>query len=827
MILSQPLNRLIVYVALLSPISIIAQEPPSPPTADLQQLKALVSQGHLDEAKAMALKEIQQSPSLDTYNFLGIINSQLQDYPNALDAFHHALQLAPHSIQTHNNLGNLYLTEKQLDLAEKEFLIVLQLDPRNQDANYNQGILLMTKGSPAEAIHYFDRIHPPTIETRFSLIRAYLQTNRISEALTLVTQLSSEKREDVQVHFSLGVLLASAKQFKAAQFELEQAEALKPGTFEILFNLGQACLRNNNNQGAELALSQALKLEPTSPETLYLLAQVYSNESRQLDALDLLVRANRLQPDNPDVLYLMAQISISQKFFEDAIPLLERALQLVPDRLDLLALLGESYFKSDKIDKAIVEFTRLVQLQPSVRAYSFLGLSYTYLGRFNEAKQNFHDALRLDPRSNFCLFQLGYIARMQGDSTGAETIFRTVLRSDPNYPNALLELANVRIDHKQFGEAADLLKRYIRVDKDSATGYYKLAMVEKNLHRTDAAAHDLAEFQSLSKDTNVSSHPYDNLFDYLDSRSKLSTPAKIQLDITDLSNQLKTHPDQSEILYALAEDYLKAGKLDDARATIAQLESTHLGDSQILTNDGVLLARYRAYDNAIQHFQAALQTNPHMDDASFDLADAYFHKGLYSNALDAALQVSLEGRKSNSFLDLLGDIYAHLGDNVRAEALYKSAIARNPDNDQDYLSLALIEFRKQDIAAAKDILVKGQERIPGSGKIVWGMGLASAFEGNTPEAARQFERAVEILPQWPGAYSTLGVFYYETGQIAKAKEVLERFKNNSSQGGLNVNRIEATLAQTSASATLGNEPLSEANKTQLLQFALFVADRTL
>jgi tetratricopeptide (TPR) repeat protein len=212
---------------------------------------------------------------------------------------------------------------------------------------------------------------------------------------------------------------------------------------------------------------------------------------------------------------------------------------------------------------------------------------------------------------------------------------------------------------------------------------------------------------------------------------------------------------------------------------------------------------------------------------SFDLADAYFHKGRYSEALDAATQISEQGRKDESYLALLGDIYTHLGDNARAEDIYRAAIMRNPDNDQDYLSLALLEFRENRVTEAKQTLLKGQARIPGSGKIVWGLGLASALEGDTAGAARQLERAVEMLPEWPGSYSTLGVFYYQTGQIVKAKEVLDRFKNSSARGGLDINRIEAVLAQAPAAAPTGDEPLSNAKKMQLLQLALFFADKTL
>jgi len=533
-----------------------------------------------------------------------------------------------------------------------------------------------------------------------------------------------------------------------------------------------------------------------------------------------------LAPENPDILYLMAQISISQKYYEDAIPLLEKGLQIAPGRSDLREALGESHFKSDKIDKSIEEFEKLVEVEPSVRAYSFLGLSHTYLGRFSEAKQDFQNGLKLEPNNSFCLFHLGYIAKLQGDPAGAEAIFLRVLRANPDYPDALLELANIRIEGKRFSEAAELLRKYVRVSSSPATGYYKLAMVEKNLHEPAAAERDLAQIQTLSKDASINSHPYDHLFDYLDRRSRLAPEVRVQQDLAELVEDSKLHPDRPEVLYALAEAYLKTGQVEEARSTIVQLDKVRSGDFRTMAGAGVLLARYGLYDEAIQHFQAALQAKPGSDDVSFDLANAYFRKARYSDALDAAMQVSQAGRKDDSYLALMGDIYAHLGESARAEEIYRSAISRNPDNDQDYLSLALLEFRENKIAAAKQTLLRGQARVPGSGKIVWGLGLASALEGDTAGAALQLERAVEMLPEWPGSYSTLGVFYYQTGQIAKAKEVLDRFKNSSARG-LDVNRIEETLARAPAAAPTGDEPLSDEKRVQLLQFALFLADKTL
>ena len=804
----------------------VQQQPKT--SANFQQAELLIQQGRIDEARVNIEQELQKNPSsVEGYNLLGIVYSNGKDYVKALEAFQSALKFSPHSTKTRNNLGNVYVALRKIDLAEKEFRTVLRLDPVNQDGNYNLAVLLMAKGSPAEAIQHFERVHPRNLATSFNLIRAYLESKRTADALKMATELSTQNKSDVQVQFSLGILLASEKQYKSAQLELEKADALQPGTFEIIYNLGQAYLRNGENPEAELALSRALKLKPESAETLYLLAQAYSNESRPLDALDLLVRAHKIAPENTDVIYLMAQVSISQNYFEDAIPLLESGLQLAPQRSDLRAALGESYFMSGKVDKAIGEFNKLIEIEPSARSYAFLGLSYRHLGRFDEAKRYFQQGLKLDPHNSSCLFNLGFIAERQGDSAGAEALFQQILRTNPNYADALLELANLRIASKTLPEAEDLLRRYVRVSRDPATGYYKLAMVERSLHETAAADRDLTVFQTLSKDAPAGPYPYEHLFDYLDNRSKLDPHSRDQLDITELTNEIKKHPDQPEDLYLLTEAYLKSGKLDDARTTITQLDKISSGDFRTLTGIGVLLARYHLYDDAIQHFQAALKANPGSDGVIFDLANAYFRKGLYSQARDTIEQVSDEGRKDDAYLALLGDIYSHLGDTARAEEIYQNAISRNPDNDQAYLALSLLEFRENNIDGAKQTLLKGQTRIPGSGKLLWGLGIASALEGNTAEAADRFEHAVDMLPEWPGSYSTLGVFYFETGQIAKAREVLSRFKNSSARGGLDVSRIEQVLEQTPETSPAGNEPMTMANRQQLLQLALSLADRTL
>ena len=797
----------------------------TPPFAEAQKL---LRQGHVEEAKNKILEELQGNPSnTEGYILLGLVYTQTKNYDEALDAFQRALKLNRKSVKVHNNLGNLYVAEEKLDQAEGEFRQALRLNPSDHDGNYNLGLVLLAKKQPAAAIPCLQRVRPPDIASRFNLTRAYLEAGRTTEALRTAKELSSQQKDNVQVHFTLGVLLASEKQLHAAQPELEQANALQPNTFEILHNLGGVYLRNAEYSKAELFLNRALKLKPDSAETLYLLAQVYSEQHRPADALDLLARAHKLAPENADITFFFARVCMTENYYEDAIPLLESGLQTSPQRADLRAALGESYFMSGKVEKAIGEFKQLTELEPTARSYSFMGLSYRQLGRFDEARKYFQEGLRKDPRSTTCLFNLGYIEERQGNHAAAEAFFQEALRSNPDYAEALLELANLRIASKKLPEAADLLRKYVRLSSTPASGYYKLAMVERSLGQTKAAERDMSVFQTLSKNASTGPYPYQHLFDYLDNRSTLSSKEKTMLDLTQLLQQIQTHPGQPEDLYLLAEGYLKLGKVEDARKAIAQLDQLSATDYRTQTGVGVLLGRYRLYNDAIQHFQNALRANPDSDDVKFDLADAYFRNGRYPQALEIAQQISANGLQDDAFLSLLGDIKAHLGQMTEASETYKDAIRRNPDNDQYYLSLTLLQLRQNDLSDAGKTLREGLARIPGSGKLLWGQGLLSALDGKTAQAAEQLQQAVDLLPEWAGSYCTLGVFYYETGQIDKAREVLKRFEGSNAGGGLDINRIQEALEKASATPLVMNEPLPVPVRQQFLEFALAIADRTL
>src|SRR5260370_39425613 len=180
----------------------------------LAEAEGLVREGRVAEAKNKIQEQLQQNPAnAGAFDLLGVISVSEKDYPDALDAFQHALKLEPNSTRTRNNIGNVYVAQGKFDLAEQESRTVLRTARGNRDANYNLGLVLLAQGAPAKAILHFQRVRPANLETKFNLTRAYLRAGRTAEGLKSATDLSAEHKDNVQLHFPLAVLLASQKQY--------------------------------------------------------------------------------------------------------------------------------------------------------------------------------------------------------------------------------------------------------------------------------------------------------------------------------------------------------------------------------------------------------------------------------------------------------------------------------------------------------------------------------------------------------------------------------------------------------------------------------------
>lgn len=796
------------------------------PSAELGEAQQAFAAGNLDAAAGLAKKALAKSPrSVPAINLLGVVYTQQGKNDLAIEQFRKALAIDPRSVDTRINLATTLAAAKDLARAEAALTEALRLQPGNRTARYDMGSLLLSENKPKPALDALLGAPSPDPPTRLLIVRARLDAGDLTQGLAAAEKLSGEFPKDTRIHVSLAVLLASHRQYRQAVHEFELADALEPGNFDLLHDLGKAYLLSGEYSKAQDRLNQALRLQPDSADTMYLLAETAAGMRKEVDALELLVHAHTIAPTNTDIIFLMAQLSMKQSFFEDAIELLQEGIKVDPKRPDFHAALGESYFTVGKTDKALQEFRTLIALDPSPRSYVFMGLCYRHLGQYDEAKRYLKQSLQGDPNNLAALYNLGIIARGEGDDASAETYLARAVKLDRDYPEAVFEFGNLKLDQQKFREAASLFRHYVEVSPKSAQGYYKLAIAEHRLHDSADADRDMNIFRTLSKSPQPAPYPLQHVFDYLEKRNALTPEQRHESDVRTLQAEVQQHPDRPRSLYLLAEALLQEGRTDDALQVLQRLDALSAADYRTELNTGILLGRFHQNDEAVRYFQAAIRMNPTSDDARYDLAEICFQAGRYQDALEQLLQISSEGQKEAADLALAGDIYAHLGRYDEAVRSLTQAIAVSPDDDQYYVSLALVQLQGGKSENADMTARRGLARIPDSAALYWATGLIAVARGRQQDAETALKKASELNPSSQTYLATLGMLYYEEERYSDARDVLKRCMDMFPGGIMDFQKINAVLDASSDGPSKRPERMSAEARQQLCALAVTMHDQ--
>lgn len=97
-----------------------------------------------------------------------------------------AIQMRPREPGLHQQLGDIYWSQNQLDQAEGAYQDELQIDPGSYDAMYKLGVVSMEKSKPEIAAKLLAEVlvrAPDSIETRYQLGRAEAQLGHYQEAV--------------------------------------------------------------------------------------------------------------------------------------------------------------------------------------------------------------------------------------------------------------------------------------------------------------------------------------------------------------------------------------------------------------------------------------------------------------------------------------------------------------------------------------------------------------------------------------------------------------------------------------------------------------------
>jgi type IV pilus assembly protein PilF len=184
---------------------------------------------------------------------------------------------------------------------------------------------------------------------------------------------------------------------------------------------------------------------------------------------------------------------LKQGRVQGALEKLQKALDAEPDYAEAHSSIALVYEELQENDRAAKHFERALELNPDDGAtHNNYAVFLCHIGKAKEAEPHFLAAIKSRgyPTPERAYENLG-ICAMETDRAKAETYLRKALQMNPRLPGALLQMAQLSVDHGNYLSGRAYLQRYHEVQPPVPQSLWLGIKVEQQLG-DEAAARDYA-----------------------------------------------------------------------------------------------------------------------------------------------------------------------------------------------------------------------------------------------------------------------------------------------------------------------------------------------
>lgn len=464
-------------------------------------------------------------------------------------------------------------------------------------------------------------------------------------------------------------------------------------------------LLRNNTSDMESAVNyyiQAIKLNPQIPETYYRLAcLMFENGQISLDsAIEQCKMAIDIAPENPNAhlytgyfLKLANDFDEAEKEFKNAIKV--SPLNSARPRLILATML---YQKINNVKPSLVDFIRMVYYACSgclTVLWDFASIRMLYKNISDDALVFMYKTYGhfLEKIKNSSLAVATY--DIAAENTGRDEYFYN-------------RIGDICIKEHAPEIALDAYKK----------------VLEANPYDRDAL---------VKQATLIQTHFPDNYDEAIDCYTKL----------------LEIEPENDKVYYELGHLYLQ--KNESLPAVNAFSMALEKDDENPFYHNSMAFAlvQLEQYDDAIEHYQKAININP----------DPYW---------------------TSIVCQALGSVYLEIKNNPEAAiVLYQTAAVLNPECDESQLAIGDTYFSMEEYDNAIRAYCDAIKINPENAKAYCKCGMALWEKDYTEEAIVAYHKAIDLNPDYAIAHNNLGVIYLD--DIGNTHEAIALFEKAISE----------------------------------------------
>ena len=308
------------------------------------------------------------------------------DLAGAAASYEALLQIAPRLAPAYNNLGSLYVRQREYRKAANVLEKGLRVDPKMSSASALLGIALYELGDYAAAKRNLEsalRADPKDTNAELLLANGLIKLGEFQSAADHLRRLSERLPENQEIWYLLGKV-----HMKLSEEALSKLTNLDPNSVWVHEISGEVMESMKNYDGALLEYKKAVEVAPQQAGTHYHLGNAYWS----LNMWDAATEQFRAELAN-DPSNCLAQWKMGNIILEEhgdsagALAEIQKALDACPDLMSARVDRARALIKLERHSEAVSDLEAAVKADPAESLTHFLlAQAYRALGRTQEAQ---------------------------------------------------------------------------------------------------------------------------------------------------------------------------------------------------------------------------------------------------------------------------------------------------------------------------------------------------------------------------------------------------------------------------------------------------------